>query len=281
MDYIDKIKIKGTTYKISDPDASQVSFSRSLNSGTKIGTITINNTATDLYCETNTDTTYSDMTAATNSTAGAHGLVPAPASGKQDSFLRGNATWADASTIINTLSTGNSTPTDNDYYVSQYAGGGTTTTTYHRRPISALWTYIKNKINATNSAPTLSWGTTSTIGTVAGTSLQVKMPANPNTDTKNTAGATNTNSKIYLVGATSQGANPQTYSHDSVYVGTDGCLYSNSEKTYTISGGEVNGTITINNGNELHLTANSNNYSGDIVFQYYNNNEKARIWTIN
>lgn len=46
---------------------------------------------------------------------------------------------------LNRLSTGSSTPTDNDYYIAQYAGGGTTTTTYHRRPVSALWSYIKGK----------------------------------------------------------------------------------------------------------------------------------------
>ena len=51
-----------------------------------------------------------------------------------------------------------------------------------------------------------------------------------NTDTKNTAGSTNSSSKLFLVGATSQAANPQTYSHDTAYVGTDGCLYSNSTK---------------------------------------------------
>ena len=50
------------------------------------------------------------------------------------------------------------------------------------------------------------------------------------TNTKNTAGSTNTSSKIFLIGATSQAANPQTYSHDTAYVGTDGCLYSNSTK---------------------------------------------------
>ena len=44
------------------------------------------------------------------------------------------------------------------------------------------------------------------------------------TDTKNTAGSTNTSSKIFLVGATSQGANPQTYSNSNVYVNTDGTL---------------------------------------------------------
>ena len=53
-------------------------------------------------------------------------------------------------------------------------------------------------------------------------------------DTKNTAGATNTSNKIFLIGATAQGANPQTYSHDTVYVGTDGCLYSNGHRVIDI-----------------------------------------------
>ena len=51
----------------------------------------------------------------------------------------------DASTMINTLTTGTAAPQDADYYVCQYAGGGTTTTTYHRRPMSSLWSYIKSK----------------------------------------------------------------------------------------------------------------------------------------
>lgn len=52
-------------------------------------------------------------------------------------------------------------------------------------------TVTKKTVAVTNSAPTLAWGTTSTIGTVAGTNLQVKMPANPNTDTKVTQTAIN------------------------------------------------------------------------------------------
>lgn len=56
-----------------------------------------------------------------------------------------------ANAFLNALSTGSSAPQDNDYYISQYAGGGTTTTTYHRRPVSALWTYIKGKITADTS----------------------------------------------------------------------------------------------------------------------------------
>ena len=35
---------------------------------------------------------------------------------------------------------------------------------------------------------------------------------------------------MYLVGATAQTANPQTYSNENVYIGTDNCLYSNNEK---------------------------------------------------
>lgn len=47
------------------------------------------------------------------------------------------------------------------------------------------------------------------------------------TDTKNTAGSTDTSSKIYLIGATSQAANPQTYSDDEVYT-TSGVLTTKS-----------------------------------------------------
>lgn len=45
----------------------------------------------------------------------------------------------------------------------------------------------------------------------------------PWTDTKNTAGSTNSTSKMYLIGATSQTTNPQTYSNNAVYA-TNGTL---------------------------------------------------------
>ena len=47
------------------------------------------------------------------------------------------------------------------------------------------------------------------------------------TDTKNTAGSTDTSSKIFLIGATSQAANPQTYSDNEVYA-TSGVLTTKS-----------------------------------------------------
>lgn len=45
------------------------------------------------------------------------------------------------------------------------------------------------------------------------------------TDTRNTAGSTNSTSKLFLIGATSQAANPQTYSNSSIYT-TTGTLYA-------------------------------------------------------
>ena len=54
----------------------------------------------------------------------------------------------------------------------------------------------------------------------------VAVPAiNAKTDTKNTAGATNSDSKLYLVGAQEQSANPQTYTNSEVYA-EDGELHA-------------------------------------------------------
>ena len=126
---------------VSDPTASGTSL-------TFIATITQN--ADGVIAPTKK--TVEDMGAASAENAGEHGLVPAPAAGKQASYLRGDGTWA--------------TPT-----------------------------------NTKNSA-----GTTNKVGT-----------------------------KMFLVGATAQSANPTTYSNVNVYIGTDNCLYSNQLKVLTSS----------------------------------------------
>lgn len=65
---------------------------------------------------------------------------------------KANKTADDLNTMINALTTDASTPTDADYYVSQYVGGGTSTTTFHRRPMSMLWAYIKSKAESVFAA---------------------------------------------------------------------------------------------------------------------------------
>lgn len=104
-----------------------------------------------------------------------------------------------------------------------------------------------------DASKTLSFGGTFTVPTVTydstghitgkGTTTMT-MPANPNTDTKNTAGSTDTSSKIFLIGATSQAANPQTYSDNEVYT-TSGAL---TTKSVQIGGGAV--TLQYNSSTE-------------------------------
>lgn len=72
-----------------------------------------------------------------------------------------------ANAFMNALTTGSSTPSDNDYYISQYVGGGTTTTTYHRRPVSALWEYIKGKISSILGLTATNYGGNSATATKA------------------------------------------------------------------------------------------------------------------
>ena len=94
--------------------------------------------------------------------------------------------------------------------------------------------------------------------------LAVTVPwsdTNTDTDTKNTAGSTDTSSKIFLIGATSQAANPQTYSHDTAYVGTDGCLYSNSSKVatlgdtniFTAAGNTFTGALSVRSSSDSNI----------------------------
>ena len=76
----------------------------------------------------------------------------------------------------------------------------------------------------------------------------VKIPASDNTDTKNTAGSTNDTGTLYLVGAKSQAANPQTYSNSNVYM-ANGVL---TAKNIHVSGTEatVLGHLTIYGDND-------------------------------
>lgn len=88
-------------------------------------------------------------------------------------------------------------------------------------------------------------------------------------DTKNTAGSTDTSSKIFLIGATSQAANPQTYSDDQVYT-TSGTLTTNNTVA-TIFG--VNQTSGTSGGISLYSgTSSVDNYG--IAFRTTANKEK-------
>lgn len=109
--------------------------------------------------------------------------------------------------------------------------------------VDDLSTYANQKAfsNVTVGSTTIAADTpTDTLTLVAGSNISITPDATndkitiaaTNSDTKNTTGTTNTTSKIFLAGATSQAANPQTYSNVNCYA-SGGYLYSGGQKQYT------------------------------------------------
>lgn len=77
-------------------------------------------------------------------------------------------------------------------------------------------------------------GNLTSSSTLDATKLSGTIPTGCYTNTKNTAGTTNkTGTKMFLVAATEQSANPTTYSNSNCYIGTDNCLYSGGTKVLT------------------------------------------------
>jgi len=207
-------------------------------------------------------TTYSDFTGATSSAAGVHGLVPAPALGATGVLLIGAGSWA-----IPSFSISNGT---NDTIVISYAGyneqaqelasfGSVTIQPATTSASGLLSSADKTKLNGIDTGAEVNQNAfsnvkvgsttvaadakTDTLELVAGDNVTLTPDATndkvtitaSDTDTKNTAGSTDSSSKLFIIGATSQAANPQTYSQDTAYVGTDGHLYSDSKQVVNLS----------------------------------------------
>ena len=103
--------------------------------------------------------------------------------------------------------------------------------------------------------------------TVNGKTVGVNVPADAVfTDTKNTAGSTDTSSKIFLIGATSQAANPQTYSDNEVYVTNGKLTTSRLENGQNVYAGGVKshaeGDSTTANGSLSHAEGDNVQASG-------------------
>ena len=121
---------------------------------------------------------------------------------------------------------------DNDggYDKQLYIGheGSTNTHAYVRSQNAKTWgswipVAIFNQTSPTSGQVVVTDGTSGSVKS-SGYTIATSVPSNAVfTDTKNTAGSTDTSSKIFLIGATSQAANPQTYSDDQVYA-TNGTL---------------------------------------------------------
>lgn len=97
-------------------DYSKVTLSRSLTSGTKIGTISIDGTSTDLYCQTNTDTKVTQTVTTSNAS---YPLLLAPggqtATATTTSYFDSSVTLNPSTNTIAANISGNSSTSDKVY----------------------------------------------------------------------------------------------------------------------------------------------------------------------
>lgn len=84
------------------------------------GATTVTSDANGKITISSTNTTYNDLKGATSSTAGTHGLVPAPKAGEQNKFLRADGTWQNAGSDTIYIST---TQSDNPLVWLEIEGG--------------------------------------------------------------------------------------------------------------------------------------------------------------
>ena len=197
----------------------------------------MNGTSWSIY-----DTTYS---AATQSAAG---LMSAADKKKLDGIATGAQTGTVTSIATSNGVTGGTITTTgtislalvNASAVLTNAGTATTTTQVANRTYALqldsnnqLAVYVPWANTTYSVATTTAAGLLPTLSGTATTYLNGNGEWATPPDTKNTVGSTDTNSKIFLVGTTSQTASAQSYSHDTAYVGTDGCLYSGGTKVLT------------------------------------------------
>lgn len=130
MSAADKTKLDGIT-----ASADSVSFTQSLTSGTKVGTITINGTGTDVYCQTNTNTHYTTGIAAGESGATTNAAATDPyIAVRDDSTYRsqvrlvgGGATTISSDASGNITISSTDTNTNTNYYPTAFAWTAGTT----------------------------------------------------------------------------------------------------------------------------------------------------------
>lgn len=197
-----------------------------------------------------TDTKYTLPTASATTLGGvkvgsglaiSNGVLSATGGGEVDSVAWGNVTgkpsWIGSSKPSYSWSEITSKPT----LVKQVEPGTPSTdwqSAYVPLDVTYSDTSISHKIISLPMASPASGNSQGRAGLITGVD---KKKLDDFTDTKNTAGATNSSDRLYLIGATSQGANPQTYSKNSVYIEDDGILIS----LQGFEGGAITSTAAI------------------------------------
>lgn len=167
-----------------------------------------------------------------------------------------------ANALLNGLDTGASVPSDEDYYVSQYVNGGTTTTTYHRRPVKALWEYIKTKISTSLGLTASQYNgnadsaTNDSLGNPISTTYATKTQLNGKSDTTHTHKDKLSLNTFTMVGlGFTKDSTVSTvdffkalYKKYGQYRGDLTVTYANASRAYISTDGSTTNRIPINGG---------------------------------
>lgn len=183
-----------------------------------------------------TDTKYTLPTASATTLGGvkvgsglaiSNGVLSATGGGEADSVAWGNVTgkpsWIGSSKPSYSWSEITSKPT----LVKQVEPGTPSTdwqSAYVPLDVTYSDTSISHKIISLPMASPASGNSQGRAGLITGVD---KKKLDDFTDTKNTAGATNSSGRLYLIGATSQASSPVTYSNSGVYT-QSGAVYASA-----------------------------------------------------
>lgn len=137
---------------------------------------------------------------------------------------------------------------------SVYLSGSSTTLTNKLSSVDKTLSGKADSFTVSSSTPTASWGGTVTVGTVKGTDLKFKMPANPNTDTHYTAKNVVASSSTGTANVTAATSNPYL---NLVENGTVRSTHRISGSGATTVKTDASGNIVINSSNTTYGDATS------------------------
>lgn len=219
--------------------AINTTYIKGLSVSGKVITFTRGDNTTGTITTQDTNTTYSNMTAATADAAGKAGLVPAPAAGAQAKFLRGDGTWQ--------------VPTNTDSKVLQ-----TVSTTAGE---FALLAKDQTAVTTTTCGSVFASGVTVNPSTKTITATTFKGALSGNAATATTANKTKAVLTLQMNGGSAQAFDGSTARTFNVTAAGIGALPT--------SGGTVSGSLTVNNAlKAASITATSDIRLKNIINRY-------------
>lgn len=234
------------------------SFTQTLTSGTKIGSIKINGTSQDIYAPTNTNTTYTLTQDATNG----HKITLTPSSGtaqtvtipdNNTTYTLSGAYGSSSNTWVTTLTPSSGTATTSTVPTASTSVYGiiklSSSTNSTSTALAATPSAVKSAYDLANGKSTVSFSASLTTGTkigtitINGTGTDIYCETNTNTDTKvtDTVGTANT---YYPAGgtSTSTATGTQVFDTSLKFIGTTGTTSAVGKAQLVLGNSTASGT---------------------------------------